>query len=150
MNELKVAQSYNYKSEYANYLQTFNWDFFATFTTRYSLTLPSARRVMERLHSRAANKYGGIRLFWVAEPFDCKDGYHTHALVFLKDRLLKEIPVKPEVDFTCLKQSWDIVSKSSPVDTNWTTLKRYDPELGACGYVGKYILKKNSDYDLLL
>lgn len=34
--------------------------------------------------------------------------------------------------------------------TNWTDIKRYNPKLGACGYVGKYIFKNNATYDLLI
>ena len=72
----------------ANYLQQIKWDYFMTLTTPYSLTLPAARRlsyrfvsVMENNNMKSGMSIEEDKLFWVAEKFECKDGYHLHGLL---------------------------------------------------------------------
>jgi hypothetical protein len=128
---------------YADWLSTKEWDFFCTFTTRYSMTMKQARRAMERLHSFISDKHGKARIFWVAEPFDARHGYHTHALVHLENPLGKKLKA-------ALRKAWQIVSKGKGgKENNHTVLKDYDKKLGARHYVSKYMLKKDSDYDML-
>ena len=129
--------------EYANMLDKMEWDFFCTFTTRYSMTMKQARRAMERLHSFISDKHGKASLFWVAEPFDTRQGYHTHALVHFAHPLGKKMKA-------ALRKAWQIVSKGKGgKENNFTDLKPYDKKLGARFYVSKYMLKKNADYDIL-
>ena len=61
------------------------WTWFATFTTPYELTLPSARRLVERTVKEWRKIDASAKVFWVAEKFELKDGYHLHALVYAKD-----------------------------------------------------------------
>ena len=152
-------------NSYANYLGTFDWDYFATFTTGYELTLKSARRSMGRFHDKM-NNYGGSTLFWVAEPFECKDGYHTHALLKLNDRDLVDEKRRivfssvadgtvcsydiKESGFDVVKNTWQYVTRANEQNYNRIELKRYNAKLGAKHYVGKYILKSRCDYDILI
>ncbi len=66
---------------YVSGLETIKWNYFATFTTPYELTLKSARRLMVKFHK--AMKIPGREdwMFWVAEKYKLKDGYHLHALI---------------------------------------------------------------------
>jgi len=153
-------------NSYANFLGTLEWDYFATFTTGYELTLKSARRAMERFHSKINQNHGGSVLFWVAEPFECKDGFHTHALLKLKNqnlvfenrRKVKTTLVNgsiidfniKETGFDVVKNTWQLVTKANEENYNRIELKRYNSKLGAKHYVGKYILKTRSDYDILI
>ena len=145
-------------SPYANWLDTMPWDFFCTFTTRYSLTIPQARKAMERLYPRTFD-YGGSTLFWCAEPFDTKCGYHIHGLIRLDDRSHKY----HKNDFDLIKESWRVVSKAriekyTCIDydgvvegqeyDNATVLRRYNRKIGASGYVSKYITKYRATYDI--
>lgn len=132
----------------ADFLDTFDWDFFATFTSHHELTLPSARRAMEGLHrklnvvtgSTPVNEADRTRMFWVAEPFDCKEGFHTHALV--KCGL--------GVNFENIKKTWEVVCGAKKLGTKARAqLRRYVPANGANYYVGKYIQKRLCDYDFL-
>lgn len=66
---------------YVSWLDRFSWDFFATFTTGHTLTLRSARRAMEGFYNEIEPYFPDARMFWVAEPHEVKDGYHTHALL---------------------------------------------------------------------
>lgn len=59
----------------------FGQAWFATLTTQYTLTLPSARRAVQRFVDVAKRKGNKIALCWFAERYECKDGYHLHALV---------------------------------------------------------------------
>ena len=115
---------------------------------------------MERFSDRLSEKHGGAKTFWVAEPFDCKEGYHTHALVRLNDRTLfghefatenvsgEAVSLKtPSIAFDLLRETWQITSKGGPGKWNRVQLKRYDPLLGAGYYVGKYMMKRRVDYD---
>lgn len=54
---------------------------FATLTTQYKLTLPSARRAVKRFSDVVKRNGHHIALCWFAEKFELKDGYHLHALV---------------------------------------------------------------------
>ena len=151
---------------YANYLGTLDWDYFATFTTGYELTLKSARRAMERFHYKIDRDHNGSTLFWVAEPFECKDGFHTHALLKLNDRDLVDEKRRivfsqvadgtvcsydiKETGFDVVKNTWQYVTKANEQNYNRIELKRYNAKLGAKHYVGKYILKSRCDYDILI
>lgn len=153
-------------NNYANFLGTLDWDYFCTFTTGYELTLKSARRAMQRFHNKIAQNYGGSILFWVAEPYECKDGFHTHALLKLKNETLtNEVRRKvkttlsngkivdfviQETGFNVVKDTWQLVTKAHEKNYNRIELKRYNKKLGAKHYVGKYILKTRSDYDILI
>jgi len=134
---------------YADWLESMDWDFYCTFTTNYELTLKSARRLMGRLHKKLEQNHSGTRFFWVAEPFDCKEGFHTHGLLHFDDRSYKNTSVTDgrSLDFELLRRSW---LKVNPSKSNcYATLERFQPTKGATSYVGKYMNKHRSDYDLL-
>lgn len=131
-------------SLYANWLNTMEWQFFCTFSTRYDMSVKSARRAMERLQNFITVNYGKARIFWVAEPFDTKYGYHTHALLYIEKPIGKSLK-------TLIHKAWQVVSKGKGgKENNHTTLKQYNKELGANYYVSKYMLRKNADYDFLI
>lgn len=68
--------------DFANWLESENFDTFATFTTKHELSLQGARRMAERFH----RAFDLLKMFWVAEPFDTRCGYHFHALLNTHDR----------------------------------------------------------------
>src|ERR1017187_10261975 len=128
--------------DYATWLNTMDWDVFGTFTTKYAMSVPAARRSMERLYSNLKTTNERVRLFWVAEPFDSRQGYHTHGLVYTGNL--------PEANNLQLIKAWQIVSKGGGGKKfNRAILKRYEKDLGANFYVSKYMLRKNADYDFL-
>lgn len=138
MNKLK------YNTHYAQWLNKMKWQFFCTFSTKYSMSMKSARRAMERLHSHLSNYYGKVTLFWVAEPFDTLYGFHTHALIYVENPLVKSLK-------GLIMNAWQIVSNGKGGKANnHTVLKPYDKKLGANHYVAKYMFTKNADYDLFI
>ena len=137
------------QNEYANWLESQNWDFYCTFTTNYELTLKSARRIMIKLHDTLNKNHSRSRFFWVAEPFDCKEGFHTHALLHFNDRDYQNISISGNsLDFELLRKAW---LKCNPKKSNaYCKLERFKKSRGATSYVGKYMNKHRSDYDLLI
>jgi len=137
------------QESYSNWLESMDWDFFCTYTTNYELTLKSARRIMERYHKKLKANYSDTRFFWVAEPFDCKEGFHTHALLYFNDRNYKNISISNRsLDFELGRKSWSAVNPNSA--NSYCKLERFKPSRGATSYVGKYMNKYRSDYDLLI
>jgi hypothetical protein len=82
----KVVHALQVRNAYAEWLNEFKWTYWATFTTVYKLTMPSARRAMEGMF-KEISKAGKVTIFYVIEPFDLKEGYHLHALVALEGNL---------------------------------------------------------------
>jgi len=126
------------KQIFGEWLAPIPWNYWATPTTGYRLTMASARRSMHRLHD-ALDRFSPCQMFWASEPFDTKEGFHTHALI------QSDLPYKLIID------TWQKVSGNSKFEKgkkwNRIQLDEYKPELGAGYYCGKYISKKLSDYD---
>lgn len=126
---------------YGSWLSQYEWTYWTTCTTRYQLTLPSARRLMQRFWNNTdLVKSGAARMFWCAEPFDTRVGYHTHALIKFND-ILSLKNVAEIYQFACgnvdiSKDQWHRID-----------LKPYNSKLGAGYYCGKYITKNLADFD---
>lgn len=116
---------------------------YCTFTTRYQLTLPAARKSMERLHSHLSFHFAfSPKIFWVAEPFDIKYGCHLHALIEVEN---KKLTTKTDI-----RNAWQVVSKGKGLkEYNNTTIKDYDRLKGGHFYLSKYLQSHKADYDLL-
>jgi hypothetical protein len=146
-----AVNAVNIKSAYIDYLQTLPWTFFITGSTRYELTLKSVRRLMERWYEAICTERS--RLFWVAEKFELKDGYHSHGLLHIENS---------DLNFHRLIDQWQWATGNKAIGNNsgkiewqketWNALnlQKYDPTRGAGGYCAKYVLKSNADYDLLI
>lgn len=144
------------KSKYRNanvqnwceYLDTIKWDYFITGSTHYELTLNSARRLSERFHNNLPPK---SKFFWVAERFECKDGYHIHGLV--------EASQKSPFLFDRMREGWQTVTGNKCIANddgnlkweiwNQIDLQPYMKGVGAHGYCAAYMMKKHGAYDFL-
>ena len=117
----------------AGFLDALNFTHFCTFTTTLPIGLGSTRRIAEKLYFFM----GGSRLssiFWVAEKFEVREGYHFHALI--------RTPLRP-VDIW----NWYFSRYGRCQIIDNTLPERMLP---ASFYVSKYITKKVSDYDLYI
>ena len=142
----------NVKEEWIAYLESRKWDFFVTGTTRYNLTLKSCRRLVERFFNMI--KYPGDIIFWVAEPFELRDSHHFHGLLkhptetraeYMRlINMFQKATGARRLNIDCRGFDWD--------KTNWNALDlhKYDSKRGAGGYICKYLMKTETDYDLLL
>jgi len=152
-----------FKSEYANWLNSFKWTHFITLTTQYELTLKSSRRLAERFHSKLKQHGFEPILFWVAEKYENKDGYHIHALLKLNRKIERH-------EYIFITELYQIVSGTmniqdllnSPKDQDgkrtykkWSRidLQRYSKGKRGTAYVTKYVMKENNrqhaEYDIL-
>lgn len=179
MSNLKNLSSKNsekIKQAYGAFLEGQNYTHFSTFTTRREMTINSARRNMERFfytlvggtngfnfnypapNEKRINQSGkkmflpslvpeknlnlnSLMMFWVAEPFDCKEGFHTHALLSIDNKSLSYKDIFLTWQKTTGEHKTGIKSR--------VQIEKIIPRLGACYYIGKYLLKNNCDYDLL-
>ena len=131
-------------NEYGSYVGQTNWTFYCTLSTKYPLTLNSARRSIIRLHEfiKIIQKIEN-EIFWIAEPFDSKYGFHIHCLVKFKC-------IDPHKRKKELIKAWQTVTKGSyGKKYNWTSIVSYDANLGAKYYVVKGIGKNDVEYGFL-
>jgi len=134
-------------SAWANWLNDMDWHFFCTLSTRYPLTVEGTRRAMQRLYDFIIENFGSVRIFWVAEPFDTRIGYHAHAFIYFEDsssKTLKELRV-----FTI--RAWQIVTKGGGQKKyNHTHIAPYIKNHGAHYYIAKYMHRNNANYGILI
>lgn len=135
-----VSRSEKVAIAYSDWISTIPWNWFCTFTTPYELTIKSARRAMDRFFNRTQSMTMNPQaFFWVAEPFECKDGWHTHGLY------LSDLP------FKAIIEAYQITSAAKRNNTYARIhLSRYNARMAAAKYCAKYIMKRYGDYDLLI
>ena len=130
-------------SAWGSWLDQRQWQLFTTLTTNRELTLPGARRSVNKLASYLKENGYPAEIFWAAEPFDLKEGYHLHGLIRFAD-LERSDDNRPAYSY--LVNGWRQITSDKNARIH---SKRYDPGKGANHYVGKYISKTRSDYDII-
>jgi len=121
-----------------NFLFSSEFDTFATLTTSKPLGIKSARR-----HAETFGKFisAGIdtNLFWCAEPFDVREGYHLHALI--------GDPERNEFQRKSVNQMYFEYWSNKYGRCNFLPIRgKFNAEY----YVTKYITKTMADYDFYL
>lgn len=140
-----IAEQYDIKnnvSEWVELIAPHNPAYFCTFATQHTLTLNSARTAM----SVFARKLRGLMteeeklfFFWVAERFECKDGYHTHALLSVPDTL------KVGAGFKSLRESSSQAFGTKKIRTQFSPMRK---QVDGVRYCTKYVSKANADWDI--
>jgi hypothetical protein len=126
------------------YLDTFNWQYYCTFTALKPMSLILARSSMTSLYNALNKQYSPVQMFWVAEPFDTKYGYHTHALLSLN------LPIHKKNEIT-IKKNWAaVIGGKSTKFYNRTLVMPYIKNWGANFYLSKYLHKHSCDHDLFI
>lgn len=150
-------------TSYADWINSQDWHFFCTFTTGYELTMKSARRLMDRTHDHWKKYLNECTLFWVAEPFEVRDGYHTHGILRVPPNLittkgtLQSFHHKNLIDIY-QQMCGALVTKNSKGKLTFDSwhrieLAKFDNRKNAGAYATKYITKSQygkTDYDLLI
>jgi len=115
----------------AGFLDSLDFNYFATFTTRKPIALKSTRRLAQRVGGHIGA--GEVSTyFWCAEEFDVRDGYHFHALI--------DMPHDPKLISSWYERSYgrcQIITNTKP------GIKK-----AASWYVSKYITKGVTDWDI--
>src|SRR4051812_7218681 len=132
----------NYKiNPYASFLEEKEWNYWCDFTTHYSLTLPACRSMMV--------EYFGIlkplqpTMFWVAERFKDKSGYHVHAIL----NLAKESAEVKSYGMKCYSDLWQVVSRKKKQHSR-VGIEVFDRDRRWDSYITKGMWNKSLDYDL--
>ncbi len=130
--------------EYGDFLGQTNWTFYCTLSTYYPLSVKSAKRYIEAMNELLKSNFNLInQIYWVAEPFDSKYGFHIHCLV-------KFECANPQKRKKELIKAWQIVTKGScGKNYNWTSITPYNANLGGKYYVVKGISKNEVEYGFL-
>jgi hypothetical protein len=131
-------------NEYGNFLGQTNWTFYCTLSTTYPLSVKSAQRYIERTHEQLQTSYNlKTQLYWVAEPFDNKYGFHLHCLVKFDNK-------EPHKYKQVLNKAWQKATKGSyGKKYNWASIVPYDANLGGRFYVVKWIGRNDVEYGFL-
>lgn len=131
-----MAALNEYQQSFSDFLSEYKFSTFGTFTTKKPLSLPGARRLAVDF-ARNFDAGRSSSMFWAAEPFDTREGFHFHGLIethgvysnkelwnywsVLKDRGRSQfIPIKREF------------GKANTIEN----------------YCAKYMTKKMSDFDI--
>ena len=125
------------KNSLADWLNDQDWQLWTTLSTGHELTMSSARRSMVRMHD-LVRKENNCRVFWAAEKFDVKDGFHLHTLWSFDNKIHDRDKYREFV------KNWRIVNKTNRANVYSET---YRKDFGAAKYLSKYITKQITDYD---
>lgn len=123
-----------YQRAFSDWLGFYKFETFGTFTTKQPLTLPGARRMAGNF-GRHINAGESSTMFWAAEPFDTREGYHFHAL------LKTEIPNKEMWDYWTNQKQF---GRSSFVKIH----RKFGVKDQIENYCSKYVTKHLADFDL--
>jgi len=68
--------------DYETWLESMPWNYFATLTVQYKMSLDRWRyRIEEVFHPKLTYQEERAKIFWVAEKFKSGDNFHAHALI---------------------------------------------------------------------
>jgi len=114
-----------------NFLQIVDFTHFCTFTTAKPISLGSTRRIAQNV-ARFVDAGNSSTMFWAAEAFDVREGFHFHALL--------QSPINAMEIFSWYYPRYgrcQIIDNTLP-----------ERRQAASYYCAKYITKRLSDYDI--
>jgi hypothetical protein len=76
---------------------------------------------------------------WVAERFECKDGFHTHGLLSIPDSL------KVGAGFKSLRECSSQAFGTTKIRTQFSPMRK---QIDGVRYCTKYVSKANADWDI--
>lgn len=135
------------KKIYGDFFNLYDWNFYATLTTSYPLSIKSSRRAVERfLKILNTNYQSNNHIFYASEPFDLIDGNHIHCLIQLENNKFSSISQAKKA----IKESWQSATgRNENISRHLTQVNKFNRKLGGSWYMAKYLQHKNSDYDFL-
>lgn len=126
----------DYQNSFSDWLSDYKFTTFGTFTTRQPLHLTGARRIARNFgHHIQAGK--DSTMFWAAEPFDAREGYHFHALINTYGKITNQQ----------MKDYWQD-EKRFGVGQFLEIRRALGKENTIENYCSKYICKNLADYDI--
>lgn len=129
-----------YQKDLAAWFTSQPWTYFATFTTPYHLSIPSARRLMERTSDRWRSVTGQLTIAYCIEANVTRDGYHLHALVLVPEQYTSPHNFQRLIDG---------YRNSTGNPSSIIQLSRYDASKGGARYLTKAITERSDRWDLI-
>ena len=130
-----------YRELLSEWLTDQPWTFFATLTTPYALSVPSARRLMERTASCWRSITSDLTLVYAIETNPSRQGHHVHALVRVPEAF-----TSPH-HFTALLTGYRTATGNA---SSIIELSRFDATKGGANYITKHFDERGSDrWDIL-
>lgn len=120
------------KDAYASYLDQMRWTHFGTFTSDKILSRNAGRRLAYEIAKQITTRMlpDMLKMVWVIEAFQARDGYHLHALLYCPR----------EADVTALRQWYK----------NSYGVCKIMPKRGrASKYLVKHIHREQNDYGFI-
>ena len=139
------AEQYDMKNNvpaWVNLIEPHNPAYFCTFAPQHTLTLNSARTAMSVFARKVCSlmtEEEALFFFWAAERFECKDGYHTHALLSVPDSL------KVGAGFKSLRECSSQAFGTKKIRTQFSPMRK---QVDGIRYCTKYVSKANADWDI--
>jgi len=149
---IEPIRKHDHKDALAGFLDKISFDYFCTFTTRKPVSLYATRRIAEKVCDRVeAGTQSSV--FWAAEEFDVRDGYHFHAL--MKFPQLDQVKNKNSTGHVTYLDSSSKFLKMDLFDWYYKKYGRCqiidnrepDRQAAASYYISKYVTKRITDYD---
>jgi|SRR6185312_668616 len=131
-----------YREELRKTLEGICWQYFFTFTTAYPLSLKACHTIME-LYYKALEPYQ-TTLFWVAEAFPDREGYHVHGLLKV-DGQIKNVLVNGHTHYGKLWQNISDVNRTGKIQR--VCIEPYNSARRAAEYLTKEITTCSMNYD---
>jgi len=123
----------------ANWLKTFPWDLWATYTFEDSFSQKAARGAYERHHDRMQSKFEEtIPVFWVMEPNPGSEYVHIHSLL----GCVSNVPMSAKR----MSKDWTVHKNHGH-----TEFEQYKRGKGVNYYLTKYIIQNKfheADWDV--
>lgn len=127
-----------YQKSFSDFLSGYKFKTFGTFTTKLPLSLKGARRLAVNF-ARKIGAGDSSSMFWAAEPFDAREGYHFHALINTYGRLSNQQ----------MKDHWQD-EKGYGIGQFLEIRRALGKEKQIENYCSKYITKYMADYDFYI
>lgn len=142
---------------WVSWLESLEFSHFGTHTTKGTMTLRNARKLASGFYSdMVSGKATGFKpesfsMFWAAEPFDTREGYHFHSLI-------KSSILGMEDTYLGKDENGKHLWKKGVLGHHWTNYKnlghsRFEKIRGnqkVSNYMSKYMLKNLADFDILI
>jgi hypothetical protein len=128
LNVKEVSKLNTLKGNWAIFLQAFDWDYYATVRFFNSYSLETVRNRANSFFTKLASKYYGLplRMFYAIQQNPGEDGFHFHFLLWVDT----QSSMKSE-----LKRFTENHFRGKTNSYANTHMEKYNPELGAVGYI---------------
>lgn len=144
----KTFRKVETKDALSGFLDKISFDYFCTFTTRRPVSVFATRRIAEKVCERVDAGHSSS-VFWAAEQFEVRDGFHFHALMKFPPPMQSTGPTG-KITYLESSHKMELFDWYFRKYGRCQIIDNREPErqLAASHYISKYVTKRLADYDL--